>query len=268
MKNLLLLLILSLMVTKSFAVMKLNQTPTLPYNLAVSAGKVDNASIAHGFFESTNLTTTEKTVWHGPGIYVYPTGLVQLTVSSTSALDTLAGTGMQKVSVNCLDINYEPFVETIDLDGQNAVTMSGSCFRIQGTGVRGVQVGSTDANQGIVYVGSGAVVAGVPATIFNLITIGENTSDSGFFTIPAGYKGFFYDVQASSVSNKPLQMRGISRNEIPVFTNFWVNNVDGYVDSKPPFPDHFHEKTDIQFRATMDSGNGAVTAHAHLLLIK
>jgi len=268
MKNLILIFLCLFYTANSLAVIKVNETPRLKYNLAVQMGKVSNASVAHGFFESTDLTTTEKTVWDGPGIYVYPDGLVNLTVSSSSTADTLAGTGAQKISIDCLDINYEPFTDIIELDGRNPVSMPGKCFRLQGTGTKVIQVGVGEQNAGTIYVGTGEIDTGEPAVIYNLINISENLSDSGFFTIPVGFTGYFYDVQASSVSNKPLKMRGLTRNGIPVFLTFWSNNIDGYVDSKPSFPDRFEEKSDIQFRATMDSGAGAVNAHAHLLLIR
>ena len=176
MKKLILLLFLTI-ATKSFAILTLNQTPTLPYNLAVQQGKVANAQVAHGFFESTDLSTTEKTVWHGPGIYVYPTTGIQMTVSSSSINDTLAGTGMQKISIDCLDIDYEPFTEIVEMDGQNPVTMSGFCFRLQGTGTKGIQVGSLTKNDGTIYIGTGVVAVGIPATIYNIMAIGEKASE-------------------------------------------------------------------------------------------
>ena len=268
MKNLICFLFLCIFAQESFAVIKLNNVPRIPYSSAISAGQVSNTMLAHGFFTSTDLTTTEKTVWDGPGIYVYPTVALQMTVSSTSTLDTLAGTGAQKISIDCLDINYEPFSEIVELDGQNPVTMSGSCFRVQGIGTKVIQVGSLEKNAGIIYVGFGAVAVGVPATIYNLIRLGVNASGSGFFTIPAGYKGFLYDVQASSPSNKPLGLTGLFRNGIPVFIQFYGNFIEGFVNSRPPFPDHFDEKTDIQFRAAMEASTGEVRCHAHLTLIK
>jgi len=268
MKNLILLFILLFVHSKAFAVLNLNQTPRLSYGLAVSADKISNARVVHGFFEAHDLTTTEKTVWHGPGIYVYPPSATQMTVSSSDALDTLLGTGMQKVQIYGLDANHNEISEIIELDGQNPVTTVNSYFRLQGTMFFGTAVGSLESNAGSVYIGVGTVTVGVPATIYNLIYINENSSHSGFFTIPAGYEGFFYDYQASSVSNKPLLLRGLERNGTPVWFQFAGTHIDGFVNSRPPFPDHIHEKTDLQFRSKMLSGTGEVLAHAHLLLIK
>ena len=268
MKNLILLLICLFYTANSFAVLQVNRTPRLPYNLAIAKERVSNATLIHGFFDSTDLTTTEKTVWSGPGIYVYPTAAIQMTVSSSDVDDTAAGAGMRKVLIGGLDADYNQISEIVTLNGQTPVTTVNSYFRVQGTGMFGQEVGVTESNEGIVYIGTGTVTAGVPATIYNLITIGDNSSHSGFFTVPAGFDGYFYDVQISSVSNKPLQVRGVERNGTPVFFQFSGFNVDGFVKSDPPFPDHIHEKTDIQFRAKMVSGTGEVQAHAHLLMIK
>lgn len=262
------LLLFLFMATKSFAILKLNQTPTLPYNLSVVMEKVANATLVHGFFESHDLTTTIKTVWEGPGIYVYPPSATQMTISSSDANDTSAGTGMRQITVEGLDADYNPISETIILNGQTPVTTVNSYFRVQGIGMRGIDVGATGSNEGDIYMGVGTVTLGIPATIYNLISATENSSHSGFFTIPAGFKGYFYGVEVSSPAGKPLEIGGFIKNGNPVFFQISGFHIEGYVDSEPPFPDHIDEKTDIEFRAKMDSGGGAVKAHAHLLMIK
>ena len=261
------ILIILFFTTKPFAVLKLNEIPTLPYHLAVSMGKVANARAIHGFFDCTTLTTTEKTVWDGPGVYVYPTAAVQMTVSSSSINDTAAGSGMRQVLIQGLDSNYNEISETITLNGQTPVTTVNSYLRIQGTGMRGSAAGASGTNEGIIYIGVGAVAVGVPTTIYNLISIGDSSSHSGFFTIPAGNTGYFLEIQASSVSNKPLKMKGWHKNGNPVFFTFSGFHVDGVVTEQPKFVTVLEEKSDIEFRATMDAGTGEVFAHAHLLLI-
>ena len=178
MKNLILFFICLFYTVNSLAVLQVNRTPRLPYNLAVQKGLVSNARLIHGFFDSPDLTTTEKTIWAGPGIYVYPTAAVQMTISSSDVDDTAAGAGLQQVLINGLDANYNEISETIILNGQTPVTTVNSYFRIQGTGMIGTAAGASEFNEGIIYIGVGTVTTGVPATIYNLISIGDNSSHS------------------------------------------------------------------------------------------
>ncbi|MCK5342167.1 MAG: hypothetical protein KAR20_02120, partial [Candidatus Heimdallarchaeota archaeon] len=103
--------------------------------MAIAKERVSNATLIHGFFDSTDLTTTEKTVWSGPGIYVYPTAAIQMTVSSSDVDDTAAGAGMRKVLIGGLDADYNQISEIVTLNGQTPVTTVNSYFRVQGTGM-------------------------------------------------------------------------------------------------------------------------------------
>lgn len=129
--------------------------------------------------------TTQETIWpHSTGRVSSPTAAQTLTLSSSSASDTAAGTGCRTAIVEYLDSGLNA-VQTAELtlNGQTGVTV--------GTGLR-VQrfwcgaVGSGLVNAGILYVGYGTITTGVPATILDTIPVGEGRSTRAFWTVPAG----------------------------------------------------------------------------------
>ena len=108
-----------------------------------------------------------------------------VTVSSASANDTAAGTGARTVLLSGLDANWNLQSETITLNGQTGVTSANSYIFVNTLQV--ITSGSGGTNAGIIYIGTGTITAGVPATKYVAILAGYGISRSGFFAVPANY---------------------------------------------------------------------------------
>jgi len=160
---------------------------TEPFELQVSRGQIQGHSVVTIAGYNSNVDTTWAMITP-VGTLSYAATALQMTVSSSSANDTSAGTGARTVVVNGLDANYAVISETVTLNGQTAVTMTNSFLRVNSIVV--ATAGSGLENAGIIYVGSGTVTSGVPATIYNVIQAGFNTTTSSQYTIPAGYTGY------------------------------------------------------------------------------
>lgn len=110
---------------------------------------IDNAkngypdkSFGFVFGRATTVNDTVKDLWAGPTAnYVFPTVGQQMRFVSTSANDTLSGTGVQKMHIHYLDSNYVPHVETVDMNGTTPVnTVATDIFRINS--MHAMQVGT------------------------------------------------------------------------------------------------------------------------------
>jgi hypothetical protein len=116
----------------------------------------------------------------------------KLDITSSSASDTSAGTGAQKVMVVGCDASYKPLVEIVTMNGQTAVTTANAFLRVFAMQVYACGSGAHGANLGDIYAvktGSSAWTAGVPNTLTSAAvkvpaTIG--TATSGIWTVPAG----------------------------------------------------------------------------------
>ena len=126
----------------------------------------------------------ERTIWPGNSIIPIPRLLINYTVSSTDVNDTDIGTGAQQVEVTYLNKTLERKSLILTLNGQTGVEIE--ALYIEQLTV--MAVGSGGTNAGIVYIGTGAVVAGVPAVVYDLIEIGHSVSQTVRFTVPIGQK--------------------------------------------------------------------------------
>ena len=143
------------------------------------------------YWASGTITTTRRTLGMPLGSAInigsVPADLVTLQIASTSANDTLAGTGAQKVTVRGLDRYMEEVtVSDIEMAGQTPVTISGLFRRVLRIFVD--DTGSTDANEGDLYVSDNAdtFIGGIPQNrVYSAAIVGENNDTFGMHTVPA-----------------------------------------------------------------------------------
>lgn len=127
----------------------LTNKPLLQQDLIDNANDgYSNRAFGFVFGRNTNVDNAVVDLWEGPtGTYVFPTVGQQMEVVSTSANDTIAGTGVQKVHIHYLDSDYVPHVETIDMNGLTAVaTVATDIFRINS--FHAMQVGTGEVSAG------------------------------------------------------------------------------------------------------------------------
>jgi hypothetical protein len=200
----------------------------------------------------------------------FPATALQMTVSSSSASDTAAGTGARTVLISGLDANYAVITETVTLNGQTAVTTTNSFLRINNMLV--TTAGTGLANAGIIYIGSGAVTSGVPAVIYNVIAVGYNNATSSQYTIPAGYTGYLVIARISLAQDTGSSLitartRFVGTNGIPITGPLIVANNN--ISTQPfPYPLSIAEKTRIQGEAIGGAANNEAAGFFELILIE
>jgi hypothetical protein len=201
---------------------------------------------------------TLETIWDQGGLYAYPASATTMTVSSSSTNDTSSGTGARTVLIFGLNGSYVETSETITLNGQTAVTTTNSYIRMNRAIV--LTAGSGVANAGIIYVGTGTVTTGVPSNIFTTIAVGTNQTLQTFWTVPANYTAYLYQVNISTgnTSNTKALLRVslVARPFGGVFnTKELITLTDGNHLQTYDFPIKFTEKTDLEVRAISSSGS-------------
>ena len=193
-----------------------------------------------------------------------------MTVSSSSANDTSAGTGARTIVVQGLDANYNEVSETVTMNGQTAVTMTAAFLRVNYAYV--ATAGSGNSAAGDIYIGTGTVTTGVPATVYDIIKLDYNVTTTGSYTIPAGYTGYvsqglFSTGQASGSTQVQgrLMTRGTdnSRRTAAITT---LNN--GVADYMFEYPLAIPEKTTVEATAIGSANNNACSSMFILVLIK
>ena len=241
-----------------------------PFELQVARGQIQGHRSVTVFGFNPDVDTAQVSVWPLPSLITFPAAALQMTVSSTSANDTSAGTGARTIVVQGLDANYNEVSETVTLNGQTAVTMTASLLRVNYAYV--LTAGSSNSAEGDIYIGTGTVTTGVPATAYDIIKYDYNTTITGSFTVPAGYsayvsQGLFSAGQAGG-SNQ-VQGRLLTRGTDNIRRTAAVTSINnGVADYLFEYPLAVQEKTTIESTAIGSSNNNACSSMFILVLIK
>jgi hypothetical protein len=132
--------------------------------------------------------------------------------------------------------------------------------------------GSGNGAAGDIYVGTGAVTAGVPATTYDIIKFDYNVTTTGSFTIPAGYTGYvsqgLFSTGQAGGSNA-VQGRLLSRGTNNVRRTAAITTINnGVANYVFEYPLAIPEKTTLEATAIGSSTNNAVSSMFILVLIK
>lgn len=240
--------------------------------ICIARGEVPGYSTVNRFGLNNDLDTgPAESIWESGGMYAFPAAASTMLVSSTSVSDTAFGVGARTVSIKGLDVNYNPLEAVVILNGQTAVTTVAQFLRVQSISV--LSTGSSAANVGTIYIGIGAVVAGVPATVYDLITPGNNQSQKIAWTVPAGHTAYLTDMHLSSSSSSINQTTlAFTRYRDPaeggVFRRFGNLVLSGTTADIvfETFPT-LAEKSDFDISATTTDVNVTFAAQAFFILI-
>ena len=241
-----------------------------PFELQVSRGQIQGHRNVTVFGFNPDVDTTQVTVWPLASQIPFPSAALQMTVSSTSADDTSAGTGARTIVVQGLDANFNEVSETVTLNGQTAVTMTASLLRVNYMYV--VTAGSGNGAAGDIYIGTGVVTAGVPATVYDIIKFDYNNTTTGSYTIPAGYKGYISQGLFSAgqtTGSSPVQGRLLTNGPDGIHHTAAVTTVNnGVANYVFEYPLEIPEKTTIEATAIGTNNNNSVSSMFIILLVK
>jgi hypothetical protein len=240
-----------------------------PFELQVARGQIQAHSVVTIAGYNSNVDTSWAMITP-VGNLSYPATALQMTVSSADADDTSAGTGARTVLITGLDANYAVISETVTMNGQTAVTTTNSFLRINSMLV--TTAGTSLANEGIIYIGSGTVTSGVPATIYNVIAAGFSNTTSSQYTVPVGYTGYLAVAriglaQDAGTTLITARTRFVGTNGIALTGPVLVTN-NGISTIDFPYPIAIAEKTRIQGEAIGGAVDNEAAGFFELVLIK
>lgn len=150
--------------------------------IEVSKGNIPKHSLLHIFGRNTNVGITSEDCTPMSATYVSPTTYRTVTVVSSSANDTAAGTGMRTLELTGVTASGIE-TEIITLNGTTPVTSTKSYACIIES--EGETWGSTLNNVGAI-----TITATTDLSIQNIIPATFNEAYSGVFMCPTGYKAY------------------------------------------------------------------------------
>lgn len=249
---------------------------TEPFHLQVARGQIMGHTGYFRFGFANSIGTTPQTITScvtAGNTYVYPTSATVMKVSSSSANDTSAGTGARTILIAGLDADYNSISETVTLNGQTAVNTTNSYLRILYSEI--LTVGSGAAQAGTIYVGTGTVTAGVPATIYWQSESTYNNWSFAGYTVPAGYTAYVssYTITSQSTTaninvSAALVEREYTQGIAEIQSTMRLTS-SGNFDRHFDCPLVIEEKNDIELRAWATTAAAVnVTGEIQFILIK
>lgn len=240
------------------------------FGLQVTRGQVEQHTVRHVFGYNPDIDSgAEETIWTYGGQISHAPSAVTMTVSSESANDTAAGTGARTVQIVGINGDGSEHTETITLNGQTGVSTTQTYTEIQSITV--LTAGSGGVNAGQLYVGTGTVTAGVPATVYGHVAVGDNQSLTGHFTVPLGYTAYLTKGRISSgtATNGYLtgKLKYRTYNGVTA-TAAIVTIYTGTADFDFEYPIAFPERSCIFANALTTKNDEVVSCYFQILLIK
>ena len=219
--------------------------------LDVARGHYNNLKPINIFGFNRTVDTSFETIWNDGGGYVYPSVSSVLSVSSSSALDTM------NVLISGLNSDYVEISETVTLTGVSAVSTTQAFFRI---------------NSAVILSGSnsGNISIKIGNTLHSYIEAEQGATQACVYTVPAGKSLYLLriDITSGTVNpNKFLTYRQSLRSSngrvLRVAESTWQANQQSF-NRQVPFV--IGEKTDFQFEAKSSSGSNEVSIFVEGLL--
>jgi len=164
---------------------------TRDFYFQASTGEINGLEAVNKFGSNLNIDigSTPETIWSSGGVYTFPSSSGSITVVSSSAADSAAGTGARTILVEGVDENYRKITQTFTMNGVTPVTSSiNNWFRAYRAFV--VTAGTGEVN-------AGAITIDLGATTLATIPIGLGQSQMAVFTIPENKKGYIVSITGS-----------------------------------------------------------------------
>lgn len=186
--------------------------PPQAFFFEIAKGNVPGHASRNVIGRNPQVSTSPEDIWDPGGILVYPTAGEQWEILSTSANDTLAGTGARTVELAYQDDFYKRKTTTVSLNGTTPVSFTPTdSFRFEDLKVTVADPANGNKNDGDLTVrvaGGGAVRGGMLA--------GENIALDGHYTVPAGITAHIVSI-----------FQEINKNEDVVLSYLATNGTNG-----------------------------------------
>lgn len=207
----------------------------------------------HRHGRNPSIGVSAESIWAGGGLYPWSSWDTAgtLTVVSSNAADTT-----MTLLIVGLNNDFDEISETVTLNGTTSVPTTLSYRRIN----RATITSSTEPAGNITIAKSAVTVA--------YIATGNNQTLLSQFTIPRGKRGYLIRAAFSSGKNVAMTISMFSRDFGKVFRiRDAADLYNSNTDSTLYIPTTFAAKSDIDFRASVDSGNGAASVQYDILII-
>jgi hypothetical protein len=161
--------------------------------LEIARGRISGACPIVGFgINTTSGSANNVILYPGPTFNIPPAAGVQMTIVSTSANDTVGGSGVQQLEVHYLDANLDDQIELVNMNGLTPVLTVASNIRFIQC-FHGHLVGATKLAEGLITCSNGGIE-------YARVSAGRIRCESSARMVPRGKNLFVADLSAGANS--------------------------------------------------------------------
>ncbi len=250
-----------------------------PYSFENSRGNIKNALpfVLNASTPTLAMGITSD-VWDVGGTLVWQDTAQRIEIVSSSANDTIAGSGARQVLVRGLDGDFNLQNETVDMDGLTPVFTTNLYrrhFRTEATSSGTQGTSTTSSLAGTIDVSwetSGDPAGTIPPLING---VSESSTRSTHFTVPTGFTVEIESVTVFVETLKQVSMFIMNRTQGDVIaapfgvvsTGPRITNFTGNVTKSFPTPISFSEKNDVWAVITATANNTDVDVIMNAVLL-
>lgn len=162
------------------------------YTYDVARGKITGAQPFGGYGRKVTTGADSGVLWPN-GAYAFPAAAgVQMSVVSTSANDSAAGTGIRTIEIHYLDANLAEQVEALTMNGTTPVLTVATNIRFIQC-IHGLTFGGGKAAAGNISASNGG-------NTYGYVAVGGTRCTSSVRMVPAGKRLIVTSLYAGSVS--------------------------------------------------------------------
>lgn len=233
----------------------------------VRRGNVAGHSMVSGAGYNPDIdAAASETIWGAGGTYAFPAAAATISVVSTSALDTSAGTGARTLTIEGLNSSYAAISETITLNGVVPVVTTASFLRVNRAYT--ATAGSGGSNAGTIT----GITVSTSLTMFGMVPA-ANTSQLGLYTVPAGYTAYLVQINltgalatASAILQGQLWGRAFGGLFL-IQDNYSCGTTSSGTIVTYIAPLVFTEKSDLYFQGIASTNNTVASIRFDMMLI-
>jgi len=241
------------------------------YKYEVALGRRQGATTYNAWGYNGDIDIGTETIWSVGGTFARPTAARTLSVVSTDANDTSAGTGARSVVIYGVDANYDAQTVVVTMNGTTPVVTTETWLGVN-------RMAIYLAGSGTVNAGTITATATTDATIQSQMPIGLGVTQQAFYFVRNNHQALvdwlYITLVKNSGGTQPILTTKawvtslVSGAKYEVFRDFINGSIENHTELLPSQPFVVGEKSLIEFQGTTDVNNTEVSLRFSLVEIR
>jgi hypothetical protein len=238
------------------------------YKTEVALGRRQGSTLWNKFGYNADVDVGTEVIAAFGGSFIPPTTARTLSIVSSDANDTSAGTGARTLTVYGVDANRVAATEVVTMNGTTPVVTSGTWLGVN-------RIALTTAGTGLVNAGTITATATTDLTTQATIPAGDGTTQQCIFFTQADHVGLaewltvnlirFGSGTEAKVTIKGYVYSAATGVKQEVFRQYIDQGIVDHFELTPPIPYPIPEKSCYWLECTTDQNNTSVAARFSLI---